>query len=125
MSGRKIKKEKKKAKAPKEKKPRAPKGSKPPAAHPSYVQMITEAITVLKEHDGSSPIAILKFLLDKYKSNLPTNFKKQLGLQLKNLTKSGKLMKGNYMASTSVPQFGKESLNSRFFEVLLDTGELD
>ncbi|KAH9313832.1 hypothetical protein KI387_022459, partial [Taxus chinensis] len=63
--------------------------------------MITEAITVLKEHDGSSPIAILKFLLDKYKSNLPTNFKKQLGLQLKNLTKSGKADEGNYMASTS------------------------
>ncbi|KAH9312697.1 hypothetical protein KI387_027732, partial [Taxus chinensis] len=86
-------KKKKEAKDPKEKKPRAPKGSKPLAAHPSYVQMITEAITVLKERGSSSPITILKFLLDKYKSDLPLNFKKQLRLPLKNLTKSGKMTK--------------------------------
>eukprot|EP00249_Psilotum_nudum_P000133 c10495_g1_i1 orf=128-856(+) len=63
------------------------------AAHPAYFQMIQEAIASLKERTGSSQYAIAKFIDDKYKSALPNNFKKMLAVQLKNLSKQGKLMK--------------------------------
>ncbi|MGD7340726.1 histone H1/H5 family protein, partial [Ralstonia pseudosolanacearum] len=80
-------------KAPKAKKPAAPRKSKAPSAHPSYLEMITEAITTLKERTGSSQFAIAKFVEDKYKSKLPANFKKLLLVQLKKLVASGKLVK--------------------------------
>eukprot|EP01018_Ginkgo_biloba_P001133 Gb_29559 [translate_table: standard] len=91
----------KKTKLPTEKKPRAAKGSKPPPAHPSYIQMITEAITALKERGGSSPQAIAKHIIEKYKSELPSTFKKKLNVQLRNLTNSGTLIKikGSYKFS--------------------------
>lgn len=77
----------------KEKKPRASKGSKPPPSHPTYLQMITEAITSLKERTGSSQYAIAGYIGKKYQSQLPANFKKVLAVQLRNLAKSGKLTK--------------------------------
>lgn len=85
-------KKEKKPKAPKEKKP---KGSKPSAApsHPPYFQMIKEAIQGLKEKTGSSAYAIAKHMEEKYKAVLPANFRKILGLQLKNFAAKGKLVK--------------------------------
>ncbi|XP_047150150.1 histone H1-like [Vigna umbellata] len=85
------------AKAAKEKKTKAPKEKKPKqaktAAHPPYFQMIKEALVALNEKGGSSPYAIAKYMEEKHKSVLPANFKKILGLQLKNQAARGKLVK--------------------------------
>ncbi|MCL7043645.1 hypothetical protein MKW94_012759 [Papaver nudicaule] len=62
------------------------------ASHPSYFQMIKEALVALNEKNGSSPHAIAKFISQKHK-NLPSNFNKMLGVQLKNCTANGKLTK--------------------------------
>eukprot|EP00253_Pinus_taeda_P006326 PITA_06326 len=77
----------------KEKKPRSSKGLKPSPSHPTYLQMITEAITSLKESTGSSQYAIAAYIGNKYQSQLPDNFKKLLTVQLRNLARSGKLTK--------------------------------
>ncbi|MCO5599475.1 hypothetical protein L7F22_053579 [Adiantum nelumboides] len=53
----------KKAKVPSAKKPNAP------PVHPSYLQMISEAIIALKERTGSSQFAITKYIESKYKTN--------------------------------------------------------
>ncbi|XP_050228142.1 histone H1 [Mercurialis annua] len=79
----------KKTRAPKEKKPKQPKT----AAHPPYFQMIKEAIFALDEKSGSSPYAIAKYMEEKHKAVLPSNFKKILSLQLKNSAARGKLIK--------------------------------
>eukprot|EP01018_Ginkgo_biloba_P036476 Gb_18408 [translate_table: standard] len=50
--------------------------------------MITEAIFGLKERTGSSQHTISKFIKEKYKADLPPNFKRLLLTQLKNLTKA-------------------------------------
>ncbi|XP_065859156.1 histone H1-like [Euphorbia lathyris] len=70
-------------------------GSAPKKArsYPPYSQMINEAIVALKERTGSSHIAITKFIEEKQKSNLPSNFKKLLFVQLKKLVANGKLVK--------------------------------
>lgn len=47
----------------------------------------------LNEKGGSSPYAIAKYVEEKHKAVLPANFKKILGLQLKNQAARGKLMK--------------------------------
>uniref|UniRef100_A0A1D1YXV8 Histone H1 n=1 Tax=Anthurium amnicola TaxID=1678845 RepID=A0A1D1YXV8_9ARAE len=78
-------------KAPKEKKPRAPKSASP--SHPTYFQMIKEAISALNEKGGSSPHAISKYMEEKYKSVLPSNFRKMLTVQLRNCVAKGKLVK--------------------------------
>jgi histone H1/5 len=57
------------------------------------LQMVKEAIGSLKERTGSSQYAIAKYLEDTYKTNLPPNFKKTLSIQLRNLTKQGKIYK--------------------------------
>ena len=62
------------------------------ASHPSYHEMIGEAITALKERTGSSQFAIAKYIEEKHKG-LPENFKKMLSVQLKRLAASGKLTK--------------------------------
>ncbi|XP_009611976.1 histone H1 [Nicotiana tomentosiformis] len=84
-------------KSVKEKKPRAPREKKPKSAktvtHPPYFQMIKEALLALNEKGGSSPYAIAKCMEDKHKDELPANFRKILGLQLKNSAAKGKLMK--------------------------------
>jgi len=60
----------KKVKSPMEKKLTADKGLKPPPAQPPYLQRIFEAIAALKERSGSSPYAIVKFMHEKYKSEV-------------------------------------------------------
>ncbi|XP_075492892.1 histone H1 [Primulina tabacum] len=79
----------KKTPAVKEKKPKAAKTS----SHPPYFEMIKEALLALNEKGGSSPYAIAKYMEEKHKSVLPANFRKILGLQLKNSTLKGKLVK--------------------------------
>eukprot|EP01018_Ginkgo_biloba_P007219 Gb_22727 [translate_table: standard] len=61
---------------------------KAPMNHPPYRQMITEAIFGSKERIGSSQQAISKFIEEKYKADLPPNFRRLLLTQLKNLTKA-------------------------------------
>ncbi|XAR73795.1 hypothetical protein NMG60_11007884 [Bertholletia excelsa] len=81
----------KKPRAPREKKPRAPREKTAP--HPPYFQMIKEALLALNEKSGSSPYAIAKYMEEKHKAVLPANFRKMLGLQLKNSAAKGKLIK--------------------------------
>ncbi|CAL9153634.1 unnamed protein product [Musa hybrid cultivar] len=94
----------KKAKAPKEARAKKAAASRKPSAHPPYAEMIKEAITTLKERTGSSPYAIGKFIEDKHKAHLPSNFRKILFLQLKKLAAAGKLtkVKSSYKLSTIV-----------------------
>ncbi|GFZ04558.1 hypothetical protein Acr_17g0001300 [Actinidia rufa] len=71
--------------------------------HPPYLQMIGEAISLLKDRTGSSQPAIAKFIENEYKSLLPPNFKKILSIQLKKFVKSEKLVKikNSYKISSS------------------------
>lgn len=55
--------------------------------------MISEAILTLKDRTGSSQPAIAKFIDDKYKKELPQNFKTVLSVQLKKFVKSERLVK--------------------------------
>ncbi|CAM8973359.1 unnamed protein product [Rhodiola kirilowii] len=68
-------------------------GARKQAAHPPYLQMITEALTTLKERTGSSVPAMVKFLEQKYGPSLPENFRKMLTMQLKKLVESERLVK--------------------------------
>ena len=72
---------------PKPKKPAAP---KKPATHPSYNEMITAAITALKERNGSSRQAIIKYINGNYKvgDGADTHVK----MQLKRLVAAGTLI---------------------------------
>ncbi|KAL2552684.1 Histone H1 [Forsythia ovata] len=92
----------KKPKVPKEKKPKATKN----ASHPPYFEMIKEALLALNEKSGSSPYAIAKYMEDKHKAVLPANFRKILGLQLKNSAAKGKLIK--IKASYKLSEAGKK-----------------
>lgn len=67
------------------------------------LQMIKEALLALKEKGGSSPYAIGKYIEEKHKAALPENFRKILGLQLKNSASKGKLIrvKASYKLSES------------------------
>ncbi|KAI3855395.1 hypothetical protein MKX03_025353 [Papaver bracteatum] len=76
---------------PKGKKPVPAKASDP--SHPTYYQMIKEAILALKERSGSSPIAIAKYMEEKHSKILPENYKKLLAVQLKKCVASEKLIK--------------------------------
>eukprot|EP00475_Leptophrys_vorax_P042457 TRINITY_DN80032_c0_g1_i1.p1 TRINITY_DN80032_c0_g1~~TRINITY_DN80032_c0_g1_i1.p1 ORF type:complete len:211 (-),score=85.05 TRINITY_DN80032_c0_g1_i1:267-899(-) len=80
---------------PKAAKPKAVKSAgvkKVKASHPKYIEMVKEAIVALKERTGSSLYAISKFIEQKH-PDLPANWKKTLTVQLRNLAKSGKLVK--------------------------------
>ncbi|KAL8098077.1 histone H1-like [Apium graveolens] len=107
------KKSKPAAKPVKEKKVKVskPKSAKT-TAHPTYFEMIKEAISALKERGGSSPYAIAKYMEDKHKAVLPANFRKILGLQLKNCATKGKLtkVKASYKLTETVkaPKVGKK-----------------
>ena len=68
--------------------------------------MIKEAILALNEKSGSSPYAIAKYMEEKHKAVLPANFKKILGLQLKNSAARGKLIK--IRASYKLSEAGKK-----------------
>ncbi|KAH9602764.1 hypothetical protein KSS87_023052 [Heliosperma pusillum] len=71
---------------------RKPKKVRSSPSHPTYVEMITEALTTLKEKNGSSQHAIQKFIEENHK-NLPSNFRKLLLGSLRKLVASGKLVK--------------------------------
>ncbi|MCE3217069.1 hypothetical protein HAX54_010259 [Datura stramonium] len=66
--------------------------------HPDYAELITAAITALKEKEGSSRIAIAKYI-DRVYSNLPPNHSALLTHHLKRLKNSGYLamVKHSYM----------------------------
>ncbi|KAL1143935.1 hypothetical protein V6Z11_A11G195100 [Gossypium hirsutum] len=68
--------------------------------------MIKEALLALKEKSGSSPYAIAKYMEEKHKAVLPANFRKILGLQLKNSAARGKLIK--IKASYKLSEAGKK-----------------
>ena len=76
--------EKKPAKDKKAKKPSAP------AAHPKYSVMISAAIKALKDRNGSSRQAILKYITANYKVD-PKKAAVQLRLSLKRAVASGNL----------------------------------
>ncbi|GFY93952.1 histone H1-3 [Actinidia rufa] len=76
-------------KKPKERKPRTHKT----VSHPPYFQMMKDVLMALNEKSGSSPYAIAKFMEQKFSAVLPANFRKILGLQLKNSVAKGKLIK--------------------------------
>ncbi|KAK3011619.1 hypothetical protein RJ639_011687 [Escallonia herrerae] len=86
----------------KEKKPKTAKV----ASHPPYFQMIKEALLALNESGGSSPYAIAKYMEEKHNKELPANFRKILGLQLKNSATRGKLIK--IKASYKLSEAGKK-----------------
>ncbi|CAA7388052.1 unnamed protein product [Spirodela intermedia] len=65
-------------------------------AHPPYLEMAREAIHALKERTGSSQYAISKFIEEKHRGNLPSNFRKLLLVQLRRFTAAGKLTKVKY-----------------------------
>lgn len=68
--------------------------------------MIKEALLALDEKSGSSPYAIAKYMEEKHKLELPSNYKKILGLQLKNSAARGKLIK--IKASYKLSESGKK-----------------
>ncbi|XBJ03596.1 hypothetical protein VPH35_022711 [Triticum aestivum] len=73
--------------------PKPKKTSAAGAAHPTYFEMIKEAIAALKDRTGSSSVAIAKFIEEKHGKALPANFKKMLSVQLRSSAAKGKLVK--------------------------------
>jgi len=65
----------------------------------------------LNEKGGSSPYAIAKYMEEKHKAVLPANFKKILGVQLKNQAARGKLVKikASYKLSEPAKKEKKET----------------
>lgn len=68
--------------------------------------MIKDALLSLNEKTGSSTYAIAKYMEEKLKAVLPANFRKTLGLQLKNSVAKGKLIK--IRASYKLSEAGKK-----------------
>ena len=56
--------------------PKVKKAAKPsaPSAHPPYLEMVTKAVTALKERSGSSRQAILKYILANFQVCQSLNF---------------------------------------------------
>ncbi|KAK4418088.1 Histone H1-I [Sesamum alatum] len=77
--------------------------------HPPYIQMISEAITTMKDRTGSSQPAIAKFIEENYTKLLPPNFKKILSIQLKRFVKSEKLVKVKNSYKVSAAEKTKKS----------------
>nr|AAA50303.1 histone H1 [Pisum sativum] len=73
-------------------KPKKTAAAKKPLSHPTFAEMITEAITSLKERTGSSQYAITKFIEEKHK-DLPPTYRKLVLLHLKKSVASGKLVR--------------------------------
>ncbi|XP_058227611.1 histone H1-like [Rhododendron vialii] len=73
-------------------------------SHPPYAEMITAAITALKERNGSSRQAIAKYIEKNY-SSLPSNHSALLTHHLKRLKNNGHLLmvKHSYKLPRSVP----------------------
>ena len=77
------------AKSPAKKKATKP---KVPAAHHKYIDMISAAVSALKERGGSSRQAILKYIMANYKVGNDANFiNAHLKMALKNGVKKGAL----------------------------------
>ncbi|KAM3388684.1 hypothetical protein ACQJBY_011056 [Aegilops geniculata] len=70
-----------------------PKAAAAGASHPTYFEMIREAIAALKDRTGSSSVAIAKYIEGKHGKSLPANFKKMLSVQLRASASKGKLVK--------------------------------
>ncbi|XP_013723260.2 histone H1.1-like [Brassica napus] len=92
----------KEVKAKAKKKPTAAAAAKKKSVstHPTYEEMIKDAIVSLKERTGSSQYAIQKFIEEKHKVLSPS-FRKLLLLNLKRLVASEKLVK--VKASFKIP----------------------
>ncbi|XP_050888785.1 histone H1.1, partial [Lathyrus oleraceus] len=73
-------------------KPKKTVAAKKSLSHPTFAEMITEAITNLKERTGSSQYAITKFIEEKYK-DLPPTYRKLVLPHLKKSVAPGKLVK--------------------------------
>ncbi|KAL6500285.1 hypothetical protein OROHE_025651 [Orobanche hederae] len=86
--------------------------SSPSSLHPPYFQMISEAITTMKDRTGSSQPAIARFIEDNYPNLLPPNFRKNLSTQLKRLLRSEKLVKVKNSYKISIAEKPKKSHNS-------------
>ena len=71
---------------PKAAKPKKASKPKAPAAHPTYIQMVSAAITALKERNGSSRQAVLKYIMANYKLG---NDQKPVNSRLKIALRSG------------------------------------
>lgn len=82
--------------------------------HPPYAQMITEAITALKERNGSSKVAIAKYI-DRVYSSLPSTHSALLTHHLKKLKESGQLVmvKHSYKLAGSTAQVQVQSNGSK------------
>ncbi|KAG9146049.1 hypothetical protein Leryth_016604 [Lithospermum erythrorhizon] len=93
------------------KKPKTPKTT----SHPTYFQMIKEALLALHEKSGSSPRAIAKHMEAKHKAVLPSNFRKILATQLKNSAAKGKLIKvkASFKLSEAVKKITKPISKSK------------
>ncbi|GMH17075.1 hypothetical protein Nepgr_018916 [Nepenthes gracilis] len=78
----------------------------PPPSHPTYAEMITAAISALKEKNGSSKKAIAKYIDQTY-SSLPPSHMALLTHNLKRMKNSGHLLmvKKSYILS-STPRSG-------------------
>ena len=77
---------------PKAAKPKKASKPKAPAAHPTYITMVSAAITALKERNGSSRQAVLKYIMANYKlgnDQKPVN--SRLKVALRNGTQKGVL----------------------------------
>ncbi|XP_031259532.1 histone H1-like [Pistacia vera] len=61
-------------------------------SHPPYTEMISSAITALKEKDGSSMRAIAKYIEKVYVNSLPLNHPALLSHHLKRLKNIGQLV---------------------------------
>merc|ERR1712038_1657985 len=71
---------------PKAAKPKKASKPKAPAAHPTYIQMVSAGIAALKERNGSSRQAILKYIMANYKLG---NDQKPVNSRLKIALRSG------------------------------------
>jgi histone H1/5 len=80
-------------KAPKEPKAVKPKTPKVKGTGHNYVELIKDAIVLLKERTGSSIPAIKKAIDAKAGKTLGTGWEKRLTTSLKAMVKSGKLVK--------------------------------
>merc|ERR1712066_163742 len=77
---------------PKAAKPKKASKPKAPAAHPTYINMVSAAIAALKERNGSSRQAVLKYIMANYKlgsDQKPVN--SRLKVALRNGTAKGVL----------------------------------
>lgn len=84
--------------------------------------MIKEALLALKDKSGSSPRAIAKYIEEKHQAVLPANFKKMLGVQLKNSAAKGKLIKirASYMLAEGVATKGKARVKEKVPIIIME-----